>query len=148
VLKVDGDRGYGLELYRIARQAGLKIELRAPDTPEQLGAAEKAGNIIITKARSLRIKAGLPKSLSNELAITATKITNVTPTRSIDWKTPYERVHGKQPSVAYFSQIGCKAYTLNKKLKKADKLESRTFVRYLVGYDSSNIFRIWLPKKN
>jgi hypothetical protein len=148
VLKVDGDRGYGLELYRIARQAGLKIELRAPDTPEQLGAAEKAGNIIITKARSLRIKAGLPKSLSNELAITATKITNVTPTRSINWKTPYECVHGKQPSVAHFSQIGCKAYTLNKKLKKADKLESRTFVGYLVGYDSSNIFRIWLPKKN
>jgi hypothetical protein len=84
VLKVDGDRGYGLKLYRIARQAGLKIELRAPDTPEQLGAVEKAGNIIITKARSLRIKAGLLKSLSNKLAITATKITNVTPTRSIN----------------------------------------------------------------
>jgi hypothetical protein len=49
VLKVDGDRGYGLELYRIARQAGLKIELRAPDTPEQLGAAEQAGNIITGK---------------------------------------------------------------------------------------------------
>ena len=84
VLKVDRDRGYGLELYRIARQAGLKIELRAPDTPEQLGAAEQAGNIIITKARSLRIKAGLLKSLSNELAITATRITNVTPTRSVN----------------------------------------------------------------
>ena len=103
VLKIDGERGYGLELYRIARQAGLKIELRAPDTPEQLGAAEQAGNIIVTKARSLRIKAGLPKSLSNELAITATRITNVTPTRSINWKTPYELVHGRQPSVAHFS---------------------------------------------
>ena len=148
VLKIDGERGYGLELYRIARQAGLKIELRAPDTPEQLGAAEQAGNIIVTKARSLRIKAGLLKSLSNELAITATRITNVTPTRSNNWKTPYELVHGRQPLVAHFSQIGCKAYVLNKKLKKADKLESRTFVRYLVGYNSTNIYRIWLPKKN
>lgn len=148
VLKIDGDRGYGLELYRIARQAGLKIELRAPDTPEQLGAAEQAGNVIITKARSLRIQAGLPKSLSNELVITATRITNVTPTKSIQWKTPYELVYGRQPSVAHFSQIGCKAYVLDKKLKKADKLESRTFVGYLVGYDSSNIFRVWLPKKN
>jgi hypothetical protein len=53
VLKVNSNHGYSLELYRIARQAGLKIELRAPDTPEQLGAAEKAGNIIITKARLL-----------------------------------------------------------------------------------------------
>jgi hypothetical protein len=53
MLKVNRDCGYSLKLYRIARQAGLKIELRAPNTPEQLGAAEKARNIIITKARLL-----------------------------------------------------------------------------------------------
>ncbi|KAI2476013.1 hypothetical protein Ptr902_12652 [Pyrenophora tritici-repentis] len=76
VLKIDGERGYGLELYEIAKQAGFKIELRAPDTAEQLGSAEKAGHVIITKARALRIKAGLPKSLSNELAITAARIAN------------------------------------------------------------------------
>ncbi len=84
VLKIDGDRSYGKELYEIARQAGIKIELRAPDTPEQLGLAEKAGNVIITKARALRIQAGLPKSLSNELAITAARIANITPTRAYD----------------------------------------------------------------
>ncbi|KAI1592992.1 hypothetical protein PtrCC142_011471, partial [Pyrenophora tritici-repentis] len=44
VLKIDGERGYGLELYEIAKQAGFKIELRAPDTAEQLGSAEKAGH--------------------------------------------------------------------------------------------------------
>jgi hypothetical protein len=53
VLKVDSNRSYSLKLYRIARQAGLKIKLRAPDMPEQLGAAEKAVNIIITKVRLL-----------------------------------------------------------------------------------------------
>ena len=148
VLKIDGERGYGLELYEIAKQIGIKIELRAPDTPAQLGLAEKAGNVIITKARALRIHAGLPKSLSNELAITAVQIANVTPTKAIEWKTPYELVHGKQPSVAYLAPIGCKAYVLNKKLRTADKLESRTFVGYLLGYDSTNIFRIWLPKKS
>ncbi|PZD26114.1 hypothetical protein A1F97_10938, partial [Pyrenophora tritici-repentis] len=137
VLKIDGERGYGLELYEIARQAGFKIELRAPDTAEQLGSAEKAGHIIITKARALRIQAGLPKSLSNELAITAARIANVTPTKAIGWKTPYEIIYGKQPSIAHFAPIGCKAYVLNKKLKKADKLASRTFIGYLVGYDST-----------
>jgi len=147
VLKIDGERGYGLELYEIAKQAGFKVELRAPDTPAQLGLAEKAGNVIVTKARALRIHAGLPKSLSNELAITATRIANVTPTKTIEWRTPYELVHGRQPSVAYLATIGCKAYVLNKKLRTADKLESRTFTGYLLGYDSTNIFRIWLPKK-
>lgn len=146
VLKIDGERGYGLELYEITKQAGIKVELRAPDTPEQLGLAEKAGHVIITKARALRIHAGLPKSLSNELAITAVRILNIIPTKALQWKTPYELVYGKQPSVAYLAPIGCKAYVLNKKLRTADKLEARTFVGYLVGYDSTNIFRIWLPK--
>jgi hypothetical protein len=148
VLKIDGDRGYGQELYSIARHLGIKIELRAPDTPAQLGLAEQAGNVIIIKARALKIHAGLPKTLSNELAITAARIANVTPTEANGWKTPYEMIKGKKPSVAHWAPIGCKAYVLNKKLKKADKLESRTFGGYLVGYDSSNIYRIWLPKQD
>ena len=148
VLKIDGERAYGLELYNIAQETGMKIELRAPDTPEQLGLAEIAGNVIIIKSRAYRIHAKLPKSISNELAITATHIANITPTRALNWKTPYEIVHGKKPSVAHLAPIGCKSFVLNKHLKQADKLESRSFIGYLVGYDSTNIFRIWLPKNN
>ena len=43
--------------------------------------------------------------------------------------------------------IGCKAYVLDRSVKKGDKLASRTLVGYLVGYDSTNIFRIWIPSK-
>jgi hypothetical protein len=44
--------------------------------------------------------------------------------------------------------IGCRTYVLNRSLKRADKLESRALIRHLVGYDSTNIFRIWLPAKD
>jgi hypothetical protein len=44
--------------------------------------------------------------------------------------------------------IGCRAYVLNRSLKRADKLESRALIGHLVGYESTNIFRIWLPTKN
>ena len=72
MLKIDRERGYRLELYKIAKQAGIRVELRALDIPKQLSLVEKASYVIITKARSLRIRARLPKALSNELASIAT----------------------------------------------------------------------------
>jgi hypothetical protein len=46
--------------------------------------------------------------------------------------------------MAYLSKIGAQAYYLNNKLKRGDKMESRALIGHLVGYDSTNIFRIWL----
>jgi hypothetical protein len=43
--------------------------------------------------------------------------------------------------------IGCRAYVLNRKVKRGDKLKSQTIIRYLVSYDSTNIFRIWILSK-
>jgi hypothetical protein len=37
---------------------------------------------------------------------------------------------------------------LNKHLLKGDKLEKRTFKGFLIGYDASNIYRVWLPTTN
>jgi hypothetical protein len=44
--------------------------------------------------------------------------------------------------------IGCRAYVYNRDLGAADKLESRTLIGHLVGYQGTNIFRIWLPTKD
>ena len=148
VLKIDGERGYGLELYKITKQVDIRVELRALDTPEQLGLVEKASYVIITKVRSLRIRARLPKALSNELANIATRITNVTPIRALKQKTLYEIILSKTLLLTYIAPIRCKAYVLNKKLKTVDKLESRTFISYLLRYNSTNIYRIQLLKKN
>jgi hypothetical protein len=44
--------------------------------------------------------------------------------------------------------IGCRAYVYNRDLRVADKLESRVLIGHLVGYQGTNIFRIWLPTKD
>ena len=44
--------------------------------------------------------------------------------------------------------FGCKAYALRTKFSRGDKLTERTLVGYLVGYDSTNIYRIWVPSIN
>ena len=40
---------------------------------------------------------------------------------------------------------GCKTYTLVKQIKRGDKLAPRALIGHLVGYDSTNIYRIWIP---
>lgn len=44
--------------------------------------------------------------------------------------------------------IGCRAYALNQHIKKADKTESRALIGHLVGYQGTNIFRVWLPAQD
>jgi hypothetical protein len=46
--------------------------------------------------------------------------------------------------VAHLEVIGARAYVLNKKLPRRAKLESRALISHLVGFDSTNIFRVWL----
>jgi hypothetical protein len=115
---------------------------------EQNGLAGRAGSLLVIRARAMRIQAGLPKSLSNELLRTAAYILNRTPTEALQWKIPCEIVWKTKPKVQHMHPIGCRAYVLNRSLKRADKLEPRALIRHLDGYDSTNIFRIWLPTKD
>jgi hypothetical protein len=66
---MDGDVGYsraeanlGSSAKEELESAGIKVEVRSPDTPAQLGGAERAGSTIVTVARVIRIHAGLPKA--------------------------------------------------------------------------------------
>src|SRR5579871_4060501 len=78
-----------------------------------------------------------------------------TPRRSLGWKSPYEVFHtyltGKRtkPQLAHLKAYGCRAYAMteNAQLKKdrLKKLDPRAEIGYLVGYDSTNIYRIWIP---
>jgi hypothetical protein len=49
------------------------------------------------------------------------------------------------PILAHLHTYGSLAYVRNPKLAKGDKLESRSIKGYLIGYDTSKIFRIWIP---
>ncbi|KAG9379210.1 gag-pre-integrs domain containing protein [Pyrenophora tritici-repentis] len=44
--------------------------------------------------------------------------------------------------------IGSRGFILDKHLLRGDKLEKRTFEGFLIGYDASNIYRVWIPTTN
>ena len=121
---------------------GLTLEESASDTPAQNGHAERKGKMLAVKARALRISAGLPHYLWVEAIHAACYLANRTPMAKHSWKTPFESVTDSKPYLSHLKVYGCKAYTLDHHISKKQKLEPRAHIGYLVGYDSTNIFRI------
>lgn len=103
--------------------------------------------MLATKARALRIEAGLPHFLWVEAIHTACYLANRTPMAKHGWKTAFEVVTGEKSYLSHLKIYGCKTYALNHHIPKKQKLEPRAHIGYLVGYDSTNIFRIWIPSR-
>jgi hypothetical protein len=144
VVRLDNERGYS-ELLHVLRDLGIVTEFRAEYTEEQNGLSEQAGKMIVIRGRAIRIDGQLPMELSNECCLVAVYLLNRTPVESLGWKTPYEVVRGQKPSTAHLNVVGARAYVLNNKLKRGEKLESRALIGQLVRYDSTNIYQVWMP---
>ena len=145
-IKLDGERSLGNAFEELAKDKGFIIERSAPDTQAQNGHAERAGRTIITMARTMRIHANLPSNLWPELVKTAGYYINRIPTKSLGWKTPFELANGTKPSLAHLHPIGCKAFMHLKDIPRLKKMEPRAQIGYLVGYNSTNQWRIWEPR--
>jgi GAG-pre-integrase domain len=157
VIRSDNELGRKKTL-RWLRSQTITFEPSAPRTQDQNGTAERSGGVVIGKARAMRIGANLPHDLWDEIVNCAVYLRDRTPRESNGWKSPYEKFHTflangrvKKPQLAHLKAYGCRAYamTSNAQLKKERlrKLDPRAHIGYLVGYDSTNIYRIWIPHK-
>ena len=144
-MRLDGESSLGGNFDEFVKSRGITTERSAPYVPAQNGHAEKAGRSIITMARTMRIQAHLPSSLWPEIVRTAGYLLNRLPHRRSGWKTPFEAVQGKKPSLSHLHVYGCTAYSLIYGIPRKQKLEARAQIGYLIGYDSRNIYRVWNP---
>lgn len=131
------------------REKGFRFTASVPYTPEQNGKAERAGRQLSQVARTLHIDSHLPQNLWPELYTAATHILNMTPTRVLSWKAPQQLLtqhlgHVSPPSASHFRLIGSKAFTRRSNIPNGHKLAPRAAIGWLVGYEASNIWRIWI----
>jgi hypothetical protein len=131
-----------------AQGKGIVREASAPDTSEQNGKAEASGKSVVIIARSAIIASNIPESLFSEALLWACYVYNRTPKRLLNWKTPFESVTGRKPNLGHMHPFGCKSYSLQHNLPRLQKMQSRALIGYLVGYDSRNIYRIWIPSRS
>ncbi|KAL1972153.1 hypothetical protein VTN31DRAFT_7372 [Thermomyces dupontii] len=139
---------------RFLNRLGIKTEPSAPYAQAQNGADERSGGVIKERINAMRQGANLPEALWREVCKAAVYLLNRTPRRSLEWRTPWEVFHAhlgqesKRPDVAHLRVYGCKAYVMTPKALKENPLKrsnSKAWIEYLVGYASSNIYRVWVP---
>lgn len=149
------------EVERWLAAQGIVVEPSAPYTQAQNGGAERSGGVNKEKARAMRLDANLSWELWPEVTRAAVYLYNRTPNYTNNWKTPYEifftRVafsNGivtslRKPNLAHLKAYGCKAFAMtddtHRGKSRLQRLDPKAWIGYLVGYRSSNIYRIWIP---
>ena len=147
-IRADKERALGKTFETLLAEKGITYEPSAPYTQAQNGHSERMGRIMATKARAMRIHAKLPHNMWHEAIKAASYIANRTPTKRNGWKTPFECITGTQPDLRHLHVYECKAYALNKNIPRKEKLQERAHIGYLIDYNSTNIFRIWIPSRS
>jgi len=144
------------------RPYGIKIEPSAPNTQDQNGLAERSARYIKEKIRAMRLSSKLPEDLWTEITRAAIYCANRVPRRRHDWRSPYEVfytavaqmegavVRGRKPQLGHLRAYGCKAYAMTDiaqlKKKRLQRFLPKAWIGYLVGYNATGIYRIWIPK--
>src|SRR6266480_2591837 len=84
----------------------------------------------------------------------AVYIINRSPTQTMNWKTPLETLQkaldipNPKPVLSHIKVYSSRAYVKTNLILKRDKVASRIHIGYLIGYESTTIYRIWIPGKD
>ena len=157
-IHADNETALILSLLSEARSRGLNLKLSLSYTLEQNPFAERYGALISAMSRQMVKDAGLPSYLWPEAARTSIYIQNRIPHRSLGWQSPSEALSSylgdraphwlqAKPDLSNLRIFGCKAFVRIENILRIAKLAPRAAIGFLVGYDASNIWRIWIPAK-
>ena len=146
----DDEQGIGDTIENYLRDDGIEWEISTPYNSNQNGPAERSGRSISERGRALTYEANLPEFLWSEIVTAGIYLLNRTPIRSLGWKTPYEHLYGKKPNLYGIRILGSLTYILivGKKRDQLSKFDPRALKGYLVGFEASNIYRVWSPITN
>ena len=153
IIHTDGETALGNNFKECMAERGITLEISPPHTQSQNGSAERSGRVIIEKSRCMRIEAHLPEELWPEIKKAAAYLINRTPSRGLRWQTPFQKIQSVmnisplKPNIGHLRVYGCRAYPLKYNIPRLNKLAPRAHVGYLVGYDSTNIFRVYIPSE-
>ena len=101
----------------------------------------------------MRLQSRLPANMWSEIALAAGYLLNRTPRRSLNWKSPmevlYKLIGRSNPpiEIAHLRAYRCRCYPVIHKPEMDHKLDLKAHLGYLVGYDATNVFHIWIPGK-
>ena len=84
---------------KLMKGKGIEVLQSIPHMHQQNGRVERIIRTLTEKAESMRLQACLPQSWWEFTLDHATHIYNQTPSRCLNWQTPYQMMNGDKPLV-------------------------------------------------
>lgn len=120
------------EFQAFCETSGIVRHFTAPYSPQQNGVVERRNRTLMGMTRSIMKAMGCPNYLWGEAVRHSTYLINRVATRVLEFKTPYEALKGKKPSVNHIHIFGCIAYA-RVDTPHLRKLDSRSRVLVHLG---------------
>eukprot|EP00903_Cladosiphon_okamuranus_P015299 g14134.t1 len=121
---------------------GIQLQFASPNTPQQIGANERAGRTIMNIVRCMLTDSKLPSLLWGEMMQTTVYLSNRTPHAALNNGTPYKALFGTDAHLGHLRVVGARAFVHVETHTK--KLDSRAWEGRLVGYSlDSKSYRIY-----
>lgn len=146
-LRTDNGKEYcNTNFERYLAKCGIIHQTSNPYTPQQNGLAERMNRTLVERARCMISNTDLQKPIWAEAIATAAYIVNRSPTKSLQWKTPFEMWTGRKPELSHMRIFGSEAMTHIPK-EKRHKWDKKSEKMILVGYcESTKGYRVMNPK--
>jgi transposase InsO family protein len=148
VLRTDnGGEFCGNEFEEFCKNYDIARQKTNPDTPQQNGVAERINKTLMEKSRCILCGVGLDQELWAEVVGIACYLVNISPSLSLDEKTPREVWTDKKPSLTHLNVFSCEAYVHVPKenMSKLDK-KVEIFIGYIDGLKGYKICSIETKK--
>ncbi|CAA0817787.1 cysteine-rich RLK (RECEPTOR-like protein kinase) 8, partial [Striga hermonthica] len=146
IFQSDGG-GEFVGMSKFLSENGIKHQISCPYTPEQNGLAERKHRHLIQVALALLAQSNLPSCHWDDAVCSAAFIVNRTPTKILDYKTPFEVLNQKKPDYSHLKSFGCLCYPLMKPYNQ-HRLQYKSQPSIFMGYSSKHKgYRVLLQDK-
>ncbi len=105
---------------------------------------ERSEKILMIRTRAMKIKTNLSINIWSKVFKSINYLNNRIFRKALIWKTFFETLIEEKSNLSYLQSYECRTYFLKNIISKKNRLKSKAFIDYLVRYDFTNIFRIWI----
>lgn len=146
MIRTDGGKEYcNNHFEKYLSSNGIIHQTTTPYTAEHNGLSERGNRTLVERARCMLFYAKLEPRYWAEAIATAAYITNRSPSRSLEGKTPYEMWYGRKPNLSHIRIFGTEAMVHIPKQKR-QKWDKKSTKLILVGYcENSKGYRLLDP---
>jgi ribonuclease HI len=149
-LQTDDDSVYrSEEMKKILNEFGINKKTSVPYHHSSNGWIERQVRTIMEKARTIMLIYDCPLVFWPEAVTCAVHLYNVTPSVTLDWKSPHEVLFGSKPDISNLVPFYSPGVVFLSSEERTNQFSPKGLACRMIGYDpeSKNGYLVYIPEK-